>query len=64
MNRTKQNLRSTRKIVKGIPQDSDDHPSEEITAQCEMYCCAALADYNARTIYTDSTGPVQAYDGS
>ena len=35
-------------------------------APCEMYCMAALVDYNKKTIYTDATGrfPVCAHNGS
>ena len=62
IHRNRKIIRSTRKNI----VENDVHPEFDKSAPCEMYCYAALADYNKRAIYTDSTGrfPICAYDGS
>jgi len=62
MHRTRQGLRSTRKLT--TPQnvrvihdlDTDMNPPLEANANCKLFCFAALADANEGTLYTDATG--------
>ena len=67
LHRTRQNIRSTKNKPAAIPADTtqDMSPTQEINAACELFCFAALADANDKTIYTDLAGKfsVRSYSG-
>ena len=67
LRRTRQNIRSTKNKPAAIPADTtqDMSPTQEINAACELFCFAALADANDKTIYTDLAGKftVRSYSG-
>lgn len=68
MHRIPKNVRLTRNtnnIVKN-ELDEDIAPCHDTAAQCEVFCFAALANDNERTLYTDLTGkfPIRSYNGN
>ena len=68
MNRTRKNLRSTRKTQtkETNEYEKDMEPEENKNAKCELFCFAALAEDFNSTIYSDATGkfPVPSYHGN
>ena len=68
LHRTQKNLRSTRQQQKKDKEEyiKDMEPEENKTADCEIFCYAALAEEFNNTIYSDATGkfPVPLYHGN
>ena len=64
----KKNLRSTRQHQKEDENNykKDMEPEEDKTADCELFCFAALAEEFNSAIYSDATGkfPVPSYHGN
>ena len=68
LHNTRKNVRSTQSTpnLQSTRNFDDQFPTKEANAACELFCCAALADQNEKTIYTDLTEkfPVRSFKGN